>query len=600
MQPFRDHAVRLEALLDASQAFAEASLDDQALLAVIARKATELLGDTCVIRLLSDDQQRLDVVAAYDADRTALDSLVAMLSAAPAHVDEPHLTQRAFRSSQPILLPVITVDQLRTMIKPEHMPLIERFPVHSMLVAPIRNRSQPIGTLGIIRYSTSRTAFTEKDARLAGDLADRAGLAIMNAQLYSALERELAERRSAQAQLEFQAQLLAHMHDAAIASDQDRVITAWNRAAEETYGWSAAEAIGQPISTIVRSDIDPAARARLLEQLDATGHGRTEVQQYRKDGRPIEIESIAATLLGHDHQITGYISINRDVTERKRVEEQLRQLNLNLEQRVAERTAALTHANQALRAEIAANARLFAEVREARDQADQANQAKSEFLSRMSHELRTPLNAILGFAQLLGMDETDREKLEGISQIMHAGKHLLQLINEVLDITRIETGNLAISTEPLQISELVDEAIGLIKPQAAARGVEVEARIPPGVRALGDRQRLKQALLNLLANAVIYNRIGGSAVIDYQMIDETHLRIRVIDSGMGIRPDQIARLFTPFERLDAPHHGVEGTGLGLALSRRLVQAMGGALGVESTAGVGSTFWIELPIGQGHQ
>jgi CheY-like chemotaxis protein/nitrogen-specific signal transduction histidine kinase len=226
-----------------------------------------------------------------------------------------------------------------------------------------------------------------------------------------------------------------------------------------------------------------------------------------------------------------------------------------------------------------------------------ASRAKSEFLSRMSHELRTPLNAILGFAQLLEMDHLTSEQQESVEQILKAGRHLLDLINEVLDIARIEAGRLVVSIESVSVKEVIQEGLDLVAPLAVARDIQlkVEAAGLSDRFIFVDRQRLKQVLLNLLSNAVKYNRPGGAVTLSYAEVKGGRLRVNVSDTGLGIPPDRLGQLFTPFERLGAEQTGIEGTGLGLALSKRLVEAMRGTMGVDSTVGRGSTFWVEFPL-----
>jgi signal transduction histidine kinase/ActR/RegA family two-component response regulator len=235
-------------------------------------------------------------------------------------------------------------------------------------------------------------------------------------------------------------------------------------------------------------------------------------------------------------------------------------------------------------------------VRLAKDEAERANRAKSEFLSRMSHELRTPLNAILGFGQLLEMESLSPGERESVEHILKGGRHLLDLINEVLDIARIEEGRLTVSLEPVSVNEVVQESLDLVAPLAAAQDVRLTGGAAglPNRFVVADRQRLKQVLLNLLSNAVKYNRKGGVASLSFEEMPEGRLRIKVHDSGPGIAPEKLERVFTPFERLGAEQTGIEGTGLGLALSKRLSEVMGGTLGLESAVGRGSTFWIELP------
>ncbi len=234
------------------------------------------------------------------------------------------------------------------------------------------------------------------------------------------------------------------------------------------------------------------------------------------------------------------------------------------------------------------------EAESARADAEQANRAKSEFLSRMSHELRTPLNAVLGFGQVLAMRDLEEPQRASVEQILKGGNHLLALINEVLDISRIEAGNLSLSLEPVELAETITEALDLVQPLAADRDIEVTADLKGGPQyAVADKQRLSQVLLNLLSNAIKYNHTGGSVrVLAVPAQDET-VRIEVVDTGSGIPAEGLDRLFTPFERLGAEQKQIEGTGLGLTLTKGLVEAMGGRLGVESTVGQGSTFWVEL-------
>jgi signal transduction histidine kinase len=264
-------------------------------------------------------------------------------------------------------------------------------------------------------------------------------------------------------------------------------------------------------------------------------------------------------------------------------------------QALARQTAAETATRVRLERDIQTLRAAEQTLEQARREAERANQAKSEFLSRMSHELRTPLNAVLGFAQLLEMDPLTSEQRESLGYILKAGKHLLDLINEVLDIARIEAGRLTVTLEAVPLGEVTREVLTLVAPLAAERAIHVRQRIPDvdGPVVVADRQRLKQILLNLLSNAVKYNAVGGDVLVTHDP-GPGRIRVCVTDTGPGIPEEKRARLFLPFERLGVSPGGVEGTGLGLALSKRLTEAMGGTIGLEAENGQGSTFWFELP------
>ncbi len=278
--------------------------------------------------------------------------------------------------------------------------------------------------------------------------------------------------------------------------------------------------------------------------------------------------------------------IAREAEQRALAQQEVMRLNAELEQRVHERTMQLELAN--------------GELAMAMEEAKSANQAKSAFLSSMSHELRTPLNAILGFAQILTSDKlpsTLQQKKEFANHILKSGRHLLALINEILDLAKIESGAVALSLEPVALADILQECETMMAPLAGQRGIRMLFPMAGEWNVTADRTRLKQILLNLLSNAIKYNRDGGAVVVDCSASSPELLRITVQDTGMGLKPEQLRMLFQPFNRLGQEAGVEEGTGIGLVVTKRLVELMGGTIGVSSSPGAGSMFWIELKTTQ---
>jgi PAS domain S-box-containing protein len=375
-------------------------------------------------------------------------------------------------------------------------------------------------------------------------------------------EARLEAERAAEASSRLAA-IVQGSEDAILSKDTEGVITSWNQSAERLYGYQADEIIGRSVSTLIPSHRSGEERKILDRILAGEVVSHYETERVRKDGTVVQVSLTVSPLRDLSGLITGASTIARDISEENRVREAL--------------------------------GRAREEADRARKEAVLASQAKSEFLSRMSHELRTPLNAVLGFGQLLEMEDLDTESRESVAQIVKAGHHLLDLINEVLDISRIETGKLSLSLEPVALEDVAAETVEMVRPMAGERKIRLEVDKGP-MRAryvLADRQRLKQVLLNLLSNAIKYNRATGDVNLSFGQDGDGRIRVAVRDTGPGITPEDQARLFEPFQRLEADQTGVQGTGLGLALSRGLVEAMGGTMGVESAVGSGTTFWLEL-------
>lgn len=264
----------------------------------------------------------------------------------------------------------------------------------------------------------------------------------------------------------------------------------------------------------------------------------------------------------------------QDITELHIVEKELRQYHEHLEELVLERTA---------------------DMEAARDEAERSNSAKSNFLSQMSHELRTPMNAILGFAQLLDVEELTERQSSSVKEIIEAGDHLLILINEVLDLSKIESGNMEVTMEEVQVDTLIQQCITIITPHAKARQLEVFDQVSgKDYRVQADFTRFKQVLLNILSNAVKYNRDHGHITLTSKIINKKNLRISIADTGVGLAIDDVAKLFSPFERLNTINN-VEGTGIGLVIAKHLIELMGGTIGIESNVSEGSIFWVELAL-----
>ncbi|MBL8422901.1 MAG: PAS domain S-box protein, partial [Candidatus Accumulibacter phosphatis] len=372
-----------------------------------------------------------------------------------------------------------------------------------------------------------------------------------------------------------------------IATDAEGVIQIFNVGAERMLGYAASEVINQITPADISDPDEVIARARALSVELSTpiapgfealvfkasrGIGDVyELTYIRKDGSRLPAEVSVTALRNPEGAIIGYLLIGTDNTERKRVEAERVVLDRVLHDKNAE-------------------------LETARCVAERANLAKSDFLSGMSHELRTPLSAILGFAQLMetGSPPPTLAQKRSIDQILKAGWYLLELINEILDLALIESGKLSLSLEAVSLTEVMYECEAMVQPQAQRRGISVAfACLDTPFFVKADRTRVKQVLINLLSNAIKYNKVGGTVTVECSASPSGSMRISVRDTGAGLAPEQLAQLFQPFNRLGQKANVEEGTGIGLVVCKRLVELMGGVIGVHSTVGKGCVFWIEL-------
>jgi len=335
----------------------------------------------------------------------------------------------------------------------------------------------------------------------------------------------------------------------------------------------------------LRASLDRVRRDRVADTMavqkydikrPGTGGGEFEVRYWSPVNVPVLGPGGRLTHIIHRVQdVTDYVLLQERQAEGQQLTQALQTRARQMEAEILARAQELQDANVALRA---------------------ANEAKNDFLSRVSHELRTPLNAILGFGELLGLGDISAEHRDWVAMMLKAAQHLLMLLDEVLDISRMESRNLSLSMEAVPVHRLVADALELVRPLSLARGVQLDPAPPvAGQHVYADQQRARQVLLNLLSNAIKFNHPGGKVSVTLSTQPGGRLRISVADTGRGISEEDMGRLFAPFERLDAAQAGIEGTGLGLALSRQLVETMGGTIGVASTLGVGSVFWMELAV-----
>ena len=396
-------------------------------------------------------------------------------------------------------------------------------------------------------------------------IRDRDGQVIGAVLVFRDVTGEYAAQQALRDQQFYTRSLIESNIDALMTTDPAGMITDVNQQMEALTGCMRDELIGAPFKNHFT---DPErAEAGIKRVLSEKRVRDYELTACAKDGKETVVSYNAATFYNADGKLQGVFAAARDVTERKRLDQVLQDKNTELES--------------------------------ARFVADKANLAKSDFLSSMSHELRTPLNAILGFAQLLesGSPPPTVAQTVRLHQIIKAGWYLLELINQILDLAVIESGKLSLSLEPVLLIDVVRECQAMIEPQAQQRGIHIDfVPFDNTWVAQADQTRVKQVLINLLSNAIKYNRAQGTVEVKCTASRPGYLRISIKDSGAGLPPEKLAQLFQPFNRLGQENGIEEGTGIGLVVTQQLAILMGGTIGVESTVGVGSEFWIELMQG----
>jgi PAS domain S-box-containing protein len=350
--------------------------------------------------------------------------------------------------------------------------------------------------------------------------------------------------------------------DALMTTDPSGIITDVNKQMEALTDCTRDELIGAPFKNYFTDPERAEAGIKLV--LSEKKVSNYELTACTRDGKKTEVSYNATTFYDRDRKLQGVFAAARDVTERKRFEQALQETNVKLES--------------------------------AKSAAEKANLAKSDFLSSMSHELRSPLNAILGFAQLMESASPlpTASQTKSIAQILQAGWYLLKLINEILDLAGIESGQVSLSKESVSLAEVLSECQAMMEPQAQQRGIRLSfPQLDNPIFVSADRTRLKQIVINLLSNAIKYNKEQGTVVVDCTACGPERIRLSVKDTGAGLSPEKVAQLFQPFNRLGQEASSVAGTGIGLVVTKRLAELMGAVLGVESTVGEGSVFWCDL-------
>jgi protein-histidine pros-kinase len=553
---------QLHVLGEAMRSFVEVSAEPARLFATVARRTSEVLGGFCLLRLVSEDGDGLRAVAAHDDDA----DVIALLR---------KLTLEG-RAGAPLLMASISEPELRGGFSdPGDQEAAVALAVKSVLIVPLlRAPASLLGALSVVRHGQTSAAFDDDDVALAQSLADHAALAISNARHLSELKREAAERAQSDSLLQASRQELADrtqtdevLRRAFLEAAPDSVlivnakgeIVLVNSQTERVFGYARAELQGQPIEMLVperfRARHPGHRHGYVSAPLTRPMGAGLNLFAVRKDGTEFAAEISLSPIETPEGTLVA--AAIRDVTERRR----------DMEER---------------------NIRM-----------QEANRIKSEFLANMSHELRTPLNAIIGFAALMHAGKAgtiaDLHK-EYLGDILTSSRHLLQLINDILDLAKVETGRVELRVETVELATIVAEVKDILRGLASERRVRLSVDIDTSINNISvDVRMLKQILYNYLSNAIKFTDEGGLVSLRVNAAGDDTFRIDVEDTGIGIKPEDMKRLFIEFQQLDSgAAKKYPGTGLGLALTKRIVEAQRGRVAVTSVPGQGSVFSAVLP------
>jgi len=397
--------------------------------------------------------------------------------------------------------------------------------------------------------------------------------------------------------LEQKANIIDEIHGSIVSTDLRGRIRTWNKGAEELFGYSFKEAKLKNFSMLYPENEQAFLQNKLILPLYEYLNIDKDVQLQRKTGELFYAYLSLSLIHDAEGKPSGMVAFIADISGRKKAESELVTERESLDGLVKSKTIELRESLINLENENKRRIVTQASLIKAKNEAEKANKMKSQFLSRISHELRTPLNAILGFSQLLECEELDEEHQGMVSEISIAGNHLINIINEVLELAKIESGKAKVVIEDIYIKDIIRDCMSIVKMQPQAKSINFEDMTEAKENFIlrADKTKIREVLLNLLTNAVKYNRQDGTVTVDYKITDYNMLRLSVIDTGNGISADNLNVLFEPFNRLGAEYTEIEGTGIGLTISKELMALMHGNIGVNTEVGVGSQFWIDCQV-----